>query len=606
MRTKSFLVLMLVAGAFRTPTSFPVRGHIHPLAQRRFDRGRVNGLFQLNYVTMMFKPTADQQAALNSLLEQQQDPSSPNYHQWLTPEEFADRFGLSTAEFDKVTNWLQEQGFTIDDRAPSRNWIAFTGSARQMERAFNVQIHEYVVNGKTHYASATEPIVPAAFADRILGFRSLHNFRPKPRLVNAKFTSNITGNHFIAPDDWATIYDVQGLYTIGITGAGQKIAIMGVSDIELGDIHSFRNASGLPANDPQVVLVPGTTDPGVVTGDVDEASLDVEWAGAIAKNATVIFVVSPTDPFNSLQYAVAQNLAPVMSVSYGQCEPNWTSADQSSLVAMTQQGNAQGITIVVAAGDSGAADCDFNLPATLGLNVDLPAGLPYVTAMGGTELNESGGVWSTSQVFGGFFGKGQAPVYWSNTNNSNNGSALSYIPEVAWNDTLLDGQPSGTGGGKSSIFPKPSWQVGPGVPNDNARDVPDISFTASVDFAPYLTCVNGNCVNGFRNTDNSLNGVGGTSVGAPTFAGVVAMINQMTNGHQGNVNPTLYRIATSSRTVFHDIVQGGNQIQCRSGSPNCPASGYLGYAAAPGYDLATGLGSVDVQKLLQVWTKNQP
>src|SRR6516162_1475847 len=150
MRTKSLLFLILVAGAFRTPASFPVRGHVHPLAQRRFDRGRVNELFQLNYVTMMFKPTADQQAALNALLEQQLDPSSPNYHQWLTPEEFADRFAMSTAEFDKATTWLQDQGFTIDDRARSRNWIAFTGSARQMERAFSVQIHEYVLNGRTH------------------------------------------------------------------------------------------------------------------------------------------------------------------------------------------------------------------------------------------------------------------------------------------------------------------------------------------------------------------------------------------------------------------------------------------------------------------------
>ena len=597
---------MLIAGAFRTPMSFTVRGHIHPLAQRRFDRGRVNDLFQLNYVTMMLKPTSEQQAALNLLLEQQQDPSSPNYHQWLTPGEFADRFGLSSAEFENLTNWLQDQGFTIDDRAPSRNWIAFTGNARQMERAFNVQIHEYVVNGKTHYASATEPRVPAAFANRVLGFRSLHDFRPKSRLVKAKFTSSISGLHFITPDDWATIYDAHGVYNSGITGAGQKIAIMGVSDIELGDIHSFRNASGLPANDPQTVLIPGSTDPGVVDGDVVEASLDVEWAGAVAKNASIILVVNSTDVMNSLQYAVAQNLAPVISISYGECEANTSSADQSSLVAMTQQGNAQGITIVAASGDSGAADCDSNLPATLGLNVDLPGALPYVTGMGGTEFNENGSVWSTSQTIGAFFGKGPGSVYWSNTNNSSNGSALSYIPEFAWNDSLFDGVPSSTGGGKSSIFPKPAWQVAPGVPGDNARFVPDISFSASGDFDPYLICSQGTCVNGFRNTDNSLNSGGGTSFGAPAFAGVVAMINQMTNGRQGNVNPTLYKIAGSNRTAFHDIVQSGNQIQCSTGSPNCPASNFMGYAAVPGYDPATGLGSVDVQKLLQVWPKNQP
>jgi subtilase family serine protease len=607
MRIKSFLVLMLVAGAFKQAPSYSIRGHIHPLAQRRFDRGRVNDLFQMNYVTMMFKPTAEQQAALNSLLVEQQDPSSPNYHQWVTPEEFADRFSLSTTEFEKVTAWLQDQGFTIDNRARSRNWIAFTGTARQMERAFNVQIHEYAVNGKTHYATATEPVVPAAFADRVLGFRSLHDFRPKSRLVKANFTSSISGNHFITPDDWATIYDAQALYKSGITGAGQKIAIMGVSDIELGDIRSFRAASGLPANDPQIVLVPGSKDPGVVDGDVNEASLDVEWSGAIAKNATIILVVDATDPLlDSLPYAVSQNLAPVISVSYGECEPDWAPTDQSSLVATTQQANAQGITITVASGDAGAADCDFSTPATLGLTVDLPAGLPYVTAMGGTEFNESGSVWSTAQTFGSFFGKGPGPIFWSSTNNGNNGSALSYIPEIAWNDSLFDGQPSSTGGGKSSLFQKPSWQVAPGVPNDNARDVPDISFSSSADFDPYLACISGSCVNGYRAVDNSLMAVGGTSVGAPSFAGVVALINQMTNSRQGNVNPTLYRLAGTNRTAFHDITQSGNQIQCRAGSPDCGAAGFIGFAAAPGYDLATGLGSVDVGKLLQAWPKTQP
>jgi subtilase family serine protease len=598
---------MLVAGgAFRqSPLPVPIHGHLHPLAQRRFDRGRVNELFQLNHVTMMFKPTAVQQAALNTLLEQQQDPSSPNYHQWLTPEQFADRFAMTTAEFEKATAWLQDQGFTIDDRAPSRNWIAFTGSAGLMQRAFNVQIHEFVVSGKMHYAPVNEPSVPAQFAGRVLGFRSLHNFRPKSRLVKGRFTSSLTGNHFIAPDDWATIYDVQSVYNSGINGAGQKIAIVGVSDFEIGDITSFRTASGLPANDPQTIVIPGATDPGI-TEDVDEASLDVEWAGAVARNANIIFVVNSADPFDSLQYAIAQNLAPVMSVSYGQCEPQWDPADQSSLVAMTQQANAQGITIAVAAGDSGAADCDLDIPASLGLTVDLPAGLPYVTAMGGTELDEAGSVWSTAQTFGNFFGKGSAPVYWSSANNSKNGSALSYIPEIAWNDTLFDGAPVATGGGKSSIFPKPSWQVAPGVPNDNARDVPDISFTASADYDGYLACIQGSCVNGYRGSDNGLVTVGGTSADAPTFAAVVALINQMTGQRQGNVNSTLYRLAVTNRTVFHDILQGGNQIPCRAGTPNCLASGFVGYTAAPGYDLATGLGSVDVGKLLQAWPKNQP
>lgn len=615
MRTKSILVLMLAAGLmWSAPSSFSVRGHVHPLAQRRFDRGRVNGLFQLNHVSIMFKPSAAQQKALNELLDQQQDPSSPNYHQWVTPEQFADRFGMSSAEFDRITMWLQDQGFTIDDRARSRNWIAFTGTARQMEQAFKAQIHEYMVNGQTHYATATEPAVPVAFGDRVLGFRGLHDFRPKSHMIRKKFTSSISGNHYIVPDDWATIYDAQSVYSGGLTGSGQNIAVMGVSDIELGDIRSFRAASGLPAMDPQTVLIPGSKDPGVVSGDVDEASLDIEWAGAIARNATIIFVISSTAsaPFDALQYAVSQNLAPVMSLSYGDCEQNWATTDINSLVATTQQANAQGITISVASGDSGGADCDLAIPVTRGLSVDLPAALPYVTAIGGTEFNESGAVWSSAtQAFSSFFGKGTTSAYWSSTNNGKNGSALSYIPEYAWNDSLFDGQPSSSGGGKSTLYTKPSWQVAPGVPNDGGRDVPDISFSASADTDGYLACIQGNCANGFRAADNSLQTVGGTSVGAPTFAGIVSLINQMTGARQGNVNSTLYRLATTNRTVFHDTVQGGNQVQCQSGSPNCPAPdyygvSYIGFSATPGYDLATGLGSVDVSKLLQAWPKSGP
>jgi subtilase family serine protease len=610
MRTKSFLVLILVAGSFRqAPGSFTVRGHIHRLAQARFDHGQVGDLFQLNDVMMMFKPTAEQQAALNSLLEEQQNPSSPNYHHWLTPDEFGDRFGMSTAELTKVTTWLQERGFTLHEIPPSRNWIAFTGTARQMREAFNLRIHEYFVNGQTHYAAANEPSVPAEFADRVLGFRSLHNFRAKSRLRKPKFTDTTTGLHALAPDDFATIYNIHAVYNNGVTGAGQKIAIMGQTDIQLQDIRAFRAAGGLPASDPQVILVPGSMDPGISNGDIDEASLDIEWAGAIARDATIVYVNSNDVFATSLPYAVSQNLAPVISVSYGDCEANWTIADRNTLTAVAQQANAQGITLSAAAGDAGAADCDGDFPARLvarlGLSVDLPGALPYFTAVGGTEFSEPGSVWSPDHNFGGFPGKGN-PIYWTTSNNGTNGSALSYIPEFAWNDTLFDGALSATGGGRSAVFPKPSWQVAPGVPNDSARDVPDVSFSASVDIDPYLLCSQGSCLNGFRASDSSLNFVGGTSLGAPSFAGVVALINQATNSRQGNVNATLYKIARTTPAVFHDILQSGNQVPCRASSPDCPSSGFLGYTATPGYDLTTGLGSINVFQLLQVWSQSQP
>jgi subtilase family serine protease len=601
---------MLAAVALaQGPRTVTIRGHIHPLAQRRFDRGSVAGLFQVNRVTIMFKTTAQQQADLNSLLEEQQDPSSPLYHKWLTPEEFGERFGLNRSEFDNAVEWLQDRGFTIDERAPGRNWIAFTGTARQLAESFNVRIHEYAVNGETHYATATEPSVPAAFGNAVLGFRGLHNFRARPRMLKSRFTSNITGYHYIVPDDFATIYDLHAIYNSGITGAGQKIVVVGQSDIQLQDIRAFRNAAGLPANDPQVIVAAGSRDPGIVTGDVDESSLDLEWAGAVARNAGIVFVTS-TDVINmSLPYAVGQNIAPVITISYGDCEANWLPTERDSLIALTQQANAQGITIVAASGDGGAADCDSDFPgrltARLGLSVDLPGAVPYVTAVGGTTLNEVGNVWTPGHTFGTFFGKGPA-VYWTTGNNSSGGSALSYIPEVAWNDSLGVGELSSTGGGHSIYFSKPAWQAGSGVPNDNARDVPDISFSASAENDGYLTCSLGSCVNGFRASDNTLSVVGGTSVGAPTFGGIVVLINQMTNSRQGNVNPTLYRIANTSIGAFHDIVQGGNQVPCRAGTPDCPASGFLGYTAGPGYDLATGLGSIDVVKLLGLWSQSQP
>ena len=585
----------------------PVSGTLHRLAQLQYDEGEVGSLFTVGRVTMMFKTTEAQKADLEALLREQQDPSSPKYHKWLTPEEFADRFGLSSTDVDKVTSWLQAQGLTVDETARSRRWIAFTGSARQIEGAFHTQIHSYRINGETYYANATEPFVPEALTDIVLGFRSLNNFPLKSRLKSRKvrFTSSITGYHYLAPDDFAAIYDIQSLYDSGIDGTGQKLAVIGQSDIQLSDIRTFREASGLSPNDPQIILVPGSRDPGIVSGDVDEATLDLEWAGAVARAATIIYVNSANGAFDSLQYAIDQNLAPIASTSYGDCEPNFTESDIRALVALTQQANAQGITVVGPAGDTGAADCDGDFAgrrvARLGFAVDIPASLPYVTGVGGTTFKDSGTTWnSAGQSFGVFFGKARQG-YWNSENNSGNSSALFYIPEAAWNDTLSEGVLDASGGGRSIYFAKPGWQTGNGVTNDGARNVPDLSLAASADHDGYLSCSLGNCVNGFRASDDSLDIVGGTSLATPTFAGIVALINQKTNSIQGNVNPALYRLAATAPGAFHDITDGGNQVPCQAESQDCPSTGFMGYAAGNGYDLATGLGSVDVSRLVNAW-----
>ena len=428
-------------------------GHLHPKAQAVNDRGRVAPSLPMSYVTLTLAPTASQQAELDKLLAAQQTQGSTSYQQWLTPEEYARRFGVSDTDIAKITQWLQGQGLKVLSVARARNSIAVSGMAAQVEAAFQTEIHTYAVDGETHYSNASEPSVPAAFGSVVKGIRGLNDFRLKPR-AKPRNTSGRGGVHSIAPDDQATIYDISPLYTAGINGTGQKIAVAGQTEINLSDITTFRSTYNLPSNNPQTVLVAGSQNPGVQSksGDLAESDLDLEWSGAVARNATIIFVYS-TDVMTSVQYAIDQNLAPVVSVSYGSCEQETPASEVSAFQQWAQQANAQGITWFAASGDDGGADCgDSQNP---GLAVDLPGSLPEVTSVGGTEFVEGAG------------------AYWSSTNTANGASALSYIPETTWNDSAEDGTPSASGGGTSTLFSKPSWQTGAGVPGDNfARHVP--------------------------------------------------------------------------------------------------------------------------------------
>jgi subtilase family serine protease len=607
-----------------------LEGNRRSIFQPENDQGPAPDSLKLENLALTFKPTEEQQADLSALLEQQQDRSSPLYHHWLAPEQFADRFGLSPGDVAKVAAWLQSQGFTITQTARSRLWVSFSGTAGQVQSAFHTDIHYYSVGGKSYYANASDPAVPAALADVMLGFRALDNYGPKPRSVirevaqgprsgpaalpdggpNPDFTSYLSGKDFVAPADFAVIYDVNALYSAGIDGTNQSIAVMGQTDLytdgtgPASDVTKFRSVSGLPANPPVITLVPGVADPGVVQGDISEASLDVEWAGAVAKNAKIYFVNGGSEGVFStaLPYAVDQNLAPVITISYGNCEANWPSADMAGFTALAQQANSQGQTLVAAAGDEGAADCDYSsstttvlTSATHGLAVDFPASSPYVTGMGGSDFNEgAGSYWLTAP--------NQADV---------SPSALFYIPEMAWNDTSTTNGLLAGGGGVSTVVPKPSWQTGTGVPADGFRDVPDLSLNASPIHDGYLACIQGSCVNGYRNPNNTtlpnaLTVVGGTSAAVPTFGGIVALLNQQypnTPPGQGNINPTLYSMAGTSFAAFHDITTGNNIVPCTSGTPDCPASApfQIGYTAGVGYDRVTGLGSVDAYNLVTAW-----
>src|SRR5579872_4932952 len=561
--------------------------HIHPQARPEFDQGRVRPDATLDYLTLDLEPSAAQKADLARFLVEQQNPGSPNYHHWLTPEQYADRFGASIQDANRIAAWLESQGLTVHAIGRGRSWIAFGGTAAQMETAFQTELHEYIVNGEVHIANAIDPSVPAALGSIIKGIRGLNDFRPKPapRMLRKpvtsegaqpKFTAS-DGTHNLSPNDFSTIYNVNPLYTAGIDGTGQTLVIAGQTRINLSDIQQFRSKYGLPAQDPQIVFVPGSRDPGLSSSDLPEADLDLEWSGAVARGATIVYVYA-WDVMTAVQYAIDQNLAPVISVSYGFCEPEQPSSYAALLQASAQQANAQGITWFAASGDNGAADCGDTLHP--GLAVDMPASIPEVTGVGGTEFQE---------------GTGQ---YWRGTNDATAASALSYIPEIAWNDSVFAGTPTATGGGASIYFTKPSWQAGPGVPPDNARHVPDVALTASADHDGYLVVTGGADVV-----------FGGTSVPAPAFAGIATLINHslVRSGAQssaglGNMNPKLYSLAQTDAGAFHDTRTGDNivTIACPRRAPNCTA-GAVGFSAGSGYDQATGLGSVNVAALASGW-----
>ncbi|MGZ4815274.1 MAG: S53 family peptidase [Terriglobales bacterium] len=587
-----------------------LRGNVHPMARPEFDQGALDPSQMLHRVTIFFNRSAAQQQELDKLLEEQQDPKSLNFHKWLTPEQFGEHFGLADADLSKVRDWLTSQGFSVDEVARDRTWISFSGSVGQISSAFRTELHQYAMNGEVHFANATPPAIPSALADVVAGIRALNNFKPNPRSASRRvkpdFTSSLSGNHYVAPSDFAAIYNVNDLYAAGFDGSGQKIAVMGQTDIITSDIATFRSVSGLPTNAPQVILVPGSSDPGIVSSDIQEASLDVEWAGAVAPKATVIYVNSNNGVFDSMSYAISNNVAPVISISYGDCEPNFSSNDLLTLASQTQQANAQGQTVVGPSGDDGAADCDYSsdpnvviTSAVHGLAVDVPASLPYVTGVGGSAFNEGTG------------------SYWNTSNNNLQGSAFLYIPEVTWNDTSTSNGLSASGGGVSTVFTKPTWQVGTGVPNDGFRDVPDISLNASPGHDGFITCSQGDCqicVTGDanctasgsspgyrRSSDQTLDITGGTSAGVPTFAGLVALINQKMGAPQGNVNSRLYALAASTPYVLHDLASGDNKVPCTTGTKDCPNGGTIGYSAGIGYDQATGLGSVHAYNLVTNW-----
>jgi hypothetical protein len=658
-------------------------GNTHPLAQQRYDQGPLALNVQLEKMMLVLQRSPEQEQELEAFSARQYDPSSADFHHWLHADEFGSRFGPSEADMTVIENWLQGLGFTINEVAKGRTWIQFSGNVSLVQNAFHVEMHRYVVNGEEHIANDRDPQIPEALSPVVVGIASLHNFFPKPQLVRGKLvkrdraTGKITpldsqpapasgqipddlmkrsgagsgsspapqltytdGNDHVhedlTPYDFATIYNYLPLWNASKTGTGVAVAIAAGSDIDVADLTNFRKTFGLPATTLNVIH--NGTDPGQSgsNGDQSENTLDVEMVSASAPGATIDLVVSgntsTTGGFElSDAYIVDNEVAPIMSASYGSCELELGTANNAAFNKIWQQGATEGISIFESSGDQGSAGCTRTDGLTppqadqIGLQVNGMASSPYVTAVGGTDFT-----WS--------FINEPISTYWNASNNADLATAKGYLPEVPWNSTcsnplllnIFPGEatseqlcndalnssnfpglvnviagsggyshcttPSGTTGATcSGGYAKPTWQTGSGVPTDGKRDLPDVSLFASGGFpdelngSAILFCESSSSPEGTCDYTNPsyiiYQEIGGTSASSPLLAGIMALVVQKTGSAQGLANPVFYQLAAkqvaagtncdsstdtnASTCVFHDISQGTISQVCVTGDPNC-------------------------------------
>ena len=631
-------------------------GNVHPLAQARFDLGVAPGSMATGRILLVLQRSAAQQQALTQYLADVQNPSSPSFHKWLTPAQYGAAYGIGDSDLQTVESWLEASGFKIEKVPQGRNLIQFSGTVSQIASAFHTSIHAFSVGGATHYANISDPQIPAALAAVVAGVGPLNDFRPMPEYIKGGTGHWDAATHPIEPDltlfngsgesflfvdpaDAATIYDtpnttLNGNYTTGTTydGTGVNLGIVGVSDLTVADVQNYRVAfmgetSG-SVNLPTVIV--DGDDPGLNGAGV-EALLDAEVSGGIAPKAKVYFYTSADSDiasglYNAVLRAIDDNVVSILSMSFGQCEAGLGTAGNAFLLETSQQAAAQGISWTVSAGDGGSAGCDdFDTEevAQYGLAVSGMASTPWVTAVGGTDfdvLPTSFTTYVTNTT------SGAAPYY---------RTAQKYIPENPWNNsTTVDGLLANDvattnslgqtnivagSGGVSGVYTKPAFQNSITLA-DGARDVPDVSLFASDGHkqAFWLVCsdnlTDGNPLNTFTDCQTSggvlqngtsFLGVGGTSASAPAFAGMLALVAQSQGGARlGQANFVLYQLAKAKyATVFHDVTTGNISVPCKGGSLNCGSNGFLtGYNAGTGYDVATGLGSVDVNQLVKNWS----
>ena len=638
-----------------------LKGNTNPHAQTRYDTGPAPASMPASRLLLVLRRGAQQEAALQTYLESVQNPSSPNYRKWLTPDEFGTRFGVAETDLATVQSWLRAHGFTVSKVAKGRMAIEFSGTAGQIQEAFHTSIHGYLVDGVRHWANSSDPRIPAALAPVVAGLAELSSFVPKAHVVRGPsgrynpatgrieptYTIGDTNNGyyiFLGPADAATIYDTPTSLNASppsslLDGSGVTIGIAGDSNIDTTQNANYRATFGLPAK-ATTVIVDGS-DPGE-NGDAVEAYLDTEVAGGIAPNASVILYTAANTEldaglFLAIGRALDDNQVDILNVSFGGCEAAQGASGNQFIYDLWEQAAAQGISVTVSTGDSGSAGCDdpnTEQYAGNGLAVNGLASTPYNIAVGGTDFDV---------LYSNFPSSFTQYVDISNT-FAHHRSAIGYIPEEPWNDSTLYGMNAalnenvdspnpnivGAGGGVSSCttlsgticasgYPTPIWQSGFAT-DKSGRNLPDVSLVSANGYygALWGLCTDQDyqsggillqdCANNPTTGNNfNLTGVGGTSASAPAFAGILALVKQKAGARLGQADYVLYDLAKSSySTVFHDISTGNNSVACNSGSPNCAQdlAGYdflTGYDTGVGYDEASGLGSVDAAQLVANW-----
>lgn len=618
----------------------------HPLALPQFDRGSAPLSMPAERLILVLRRAPDAEARLQAFLESVQNANSPDFRKFLTPEQFGERFGISGQDLAAVEEWLQTHGLQVVKVNKGRTAIEFSGAVGQVEQAFHTSIHSFLIHGVQHWANTGDPSIPAALAPVVAGVASLNDFKPRPLYIrgprgawnqserlftpNLTLTSGTTRYLFVGPGDAATIYNSPNSLNTRIAagqarydGSGVTIGLAENTWMDYSGFYNYRSFFGLPSSSFSIVT-DGVSSNLDRQADQTEALLDTELAGALAPGARIVMYTAGDTLFESglflaIYRAIDENKVNILSVSFGACESDIGAAGNLQILNTWEQAAAQGITVLVSTGDSGSAGCDnpnTQPAASGGLGVNGLASTPFNIAVGGTDFDGLRSAFST---------------YVGSTNSGNYTSALGYIPENPWNDsTRQNGLLSANtpahdstgatnivagGGGASSLgavdsngqptaYPKPLWQQGFAPSNtDSVRDLPDLSLLAATGNygATWAVCDGSDCTG----SSPSIHGVGGTSASAPALAGVLALVNQKIGAsvRLGQANWVLYKLAQTTPSVFHPITTGNISVYCAAGSPNCASNHFLtGYNAGAGYNMATGLGSVDVSALVNSWS----